>query len=773
MKKYLRYFFLIILVTLIWVLWSTISNLNNQITRRFEGRRWELPARIYGRSLDLFSGKTLPLEQLQLELDQLRYRSTQTQHLEKPGEYFLTGSRITIFSRAFSFPDNPQSAQPITVQFSGNHIISLENQQTGEPLSLFRLEPLHIASIYPGDNEDRLLIRIKDTPELLIKALLLTEDKTFYHHIGVRPFAIFRALLANVKAGKTVQGGSTLTQQLVKNFFLTSEKSIRRKLNGAIMALLVEYHYEKDEILEAYLNEIFLGQGGKRAIHGFAMASKFYFGRNIQELSADQLALLIGLAKGASYYNPRRHPERAKSRRNLILGNMITSGLLTEQIGLRLQQEPLGITKHKPSGITRYPAFIKLVRRQLKRDYNDEDLRNEGLSIFTTFDPFIQHQAENKLQRILTDLETEKKMDEDTLQGAFIICSSDQGEVQAVIGDRFVRQDGFNRVLEMKRPSGSVVKPAIYLTALARQEQYNLLTLLDDSPLSIPFNGEDWQPQNYDKAFHGSVPLMQSLAHSYNVATVRLGMELGIESIIDTLHLLGISREIPPYPSLLLGAIEFTPIEILQMYQSLAAGGYRTPLRSILAVTDKANHLLHRYPLTVKEAASPSSVFCLTRALQEVTRTGTARALKHMLPPKLLVAGKTGTTNDLRDSWFAGFTGSHVAVAWVGRDNNKPTQLTGSTGALRIWGSIMASITTSSLDLNPPEDIDFYYSNTIEGKLFADQCQRGELIPFIRNGILPPVTSCGLRDYIPNVKDYNQLPHEVEKTFQDLLRIFQ
>jgi len=405
---------------------SNISRLNDQITSRFEGRRWELPARIYGRPLDLYAGKELSKKQLQEELALLQY--TETNELKKPGEYLVSSNVFSIHSREIHFPDGRQEAAVIELTLVKNQVSSLTNQQTRQKIGLFRLEPLLIASIYPGDNEDRLLIRIQDTPELLIKTLLLTEDKKFYKHIGVSPLAILRALIANLKAGRTVQGGSTLTQQLVKNFFLSSEQSLGRKLNEALMALLLEYHYQKDEILEAYLNEIYLGQDGKRAIHGFAMASKFYFGRNIDELSRDQIALLVGIAKGASFYNPRRQPERAKARRNLILRNMGKAGLLTPDMSIDLQNRNLGVRKHIPSGITPYPAFVQLVRRQLKRDYRDEDLQSEGLSIFTTFDPVIQQQAEQSLQQVLTALEHERKMNPGTLQGAFVLCSADRGK---------------------------------------------------------------------------------------------------------------------------------------------------------------------------------------------------------------------------------------------------------------------------------------------------------------------------------------------------------
>ncbi|HID03566.1 MAG TPA: penicillin-binding protein 1B [Desulfobacterales bacterium] len=772
MKKFILFFLLTLLLVGSYGAWKHLSKLNKTITTSFEGMRWELPARIYGRPLELYVGKNLQQEQLQQELNLLRYTKKET--LEKPGEYQVKGTLLTIHSRETHFPDGKQEAVRIELKLINGQISSLSDQQSGQALPLFRLEPLHIASIYPGDNEDRLLVQIKDTPPLLIQALLLTEDKHFYKHIGIYPLAIVRALFANLKAGRTVQGGSTLTQQLVKNFFLTSEQSLRRKSNEALMALLLEFRYEKDDILESYLNEIYLGQDGKRAIHGFAMASKFYFQRNIDELSPDQMALLIGMAKGASYYNPRKHPERAKARRDLILKNMGQADLLSVESATEMQGRPLGVTERAPSGITPYPAFVQLVRQQLKRDYKDEDLQSEGLSVFTTFDPIIQQQAEESLQQVLTDIEKQQKLDKESLQGALVLCSVDQGEVLAVVGDRFPRQDGFNRALDMNRPVGSVIKPAVYLSALSQPDRFNLLSILNDEPLTIPLSGKNWEPQNYDKKYLGSVTLRHALIHSLNVPTVNLGLATGLNEIIQTIHTLGVSKEIPAFPSLLLGAVELPPITVLQMYQTIAAGGYKTPLRTILAVTDHQQKLLQSYPLTVEQAASPAAVFCLSTTMQEICKTGTGRRLRHLLPETLSVAGKTGTTDQLKDSWFAGFSGSHVAVAWVGHDDNSPTGLTGSTGAMRVWAEAMKRITTTPLSLSPPPNIDFYYSDIQSGQLFSDQCNRGELMPFIRDGLLPPVISCQARTPSRRInQDFQEIEKALHDGIQQIIRIFQ
>ncbi len=721
--------------------------LDKQITTWFEGKRWELPARIYARPLELYVGKIMPVSDLKKELLMLRYG--QKDIPDKPGEFNIRDGKITIFSRSFHFPDVQQPATLIKLTIHNNTVTALSEPGSDQTKNMFRLEPVQYASIYPTQNEDRVLIKLADAPELLIKGLLLIEDNNFYSHWGIRPTSIIRAALANLRAGKTVQGGSTLTQQLVKNIFLSNEQTILRKVNEAIMSLLLEFHYGKDEILETYLNEVYLGQDGKRAIHGFAMASRFYFGRDLGELEPEQLALLIGIVKGASYYSPRHQPERAKSRRNQVLSILASNQLISQEKADQLKNKPLEITKEAPSGITLYPAFLELVRKQLARDYNDEDLRSEGLSIFTTLDPIIQQQAEKSLAGELTAIE-KRRGGEDTrkLQGALVVASVDQGEVVAVVGNRAPRQAGFNRALDMKRPVGSVIKPAVFLTALAQPESYNLLTIINDTPINVPMAGDDWQPENYDHLFHGPIPLMQALIHSYNVATVQLGMELGLDKVIDMLRKLGIQENIDAYPSLLLGAVELPPIEVLQMYQTIAADGYKTPLRAILAVIDQQNITLQRYPLTVEQTIDSAAVFCLSNALQAVTTQGTASGLQRLLPEGLTVAGKTGTTNDLRDSWFAGFSGMHVAVAWVGRDDNKPTGLTGATGALGVWAATMAGISTSPLQPQPPDTINWYYADISTGQIFNQKCDTAQetLLPFISNGVLPEAVPCGTHD---------------------------
>lgn len=703
--------------------------LDATIRSQFEGKKWALPAKVYARPLEIFTGMDLTADALAQELTLLGYRKRLA--LQQPGDYSRDRHRFHLYTRAFTFWDGREQSLRIRVEFANQRISQLVALD-GTELDLVRLDPLQIASISPAHNEDRELVQLTDVPELLPAALMAVEDRNFYEHHGISLRGIARAMLANLKAGGFVQGGSTLTQQLVKNFYLSREKSLLRKLNEAQMSLLLELHYSKDEILEAYLNEVFLGQDGARAIHGFGLASQFYFERPLAQLAPEQIALLVGMVKGPTYYDPRRHPERALQRRNLVLEVLADSGILTARESERYQTRPLGVVEKRRLANNAYPAYLDLVRRQLTRDYREEDLRSEGLRIFTSLDPLKQREAEQAVAQRLGALERARDFPADTLQAAMLVTRAEDGEVLAVVGDRDRRQAGFNRALDARRPIGSLIKPVVYLTAF--EQGYHMASLLDDSPLTWQdVGGEVWEPQNYDQEFRGPVLLHDALAYSLNVPTARLGLELGLARVGDTLERLGIERTWPEYPSALLGAWELTPIEIAQLYQNFASNGYRSPLRAIRAVVAADGTPLQRYPLAVERVIEPLPVYLLNANLQSVTREGTARAIAARFGVDRPVAGKTGTTDDLRDSWFAGYDADHLVVAWVGRDDNQPMGLTGSQGALRLWIDWFAAIGIEPLFLLQPPGVQWYDIDLETGLLADGGCDKQRELPFAEN----------------------------------------
>ncbi|MCK9297255.1 MAG: penicillin-binding protein 1B, partial [Desulfobulbaceae bacterium] len=647
----------IIVLVLSSVAFSIYANYLDKVIRaKFDGKRWSIPAVVYARPLELYPDLAFTPEMLAEELQLGGYR--EDQQATAPGGYDRRGNVMHLVTRDFYFSDGPEKSTAVTVEFAGQRVAAITRTDTGERLPLVRIDPARIGSFHPREHEDRILLKRSDLPDLLVKSLVAVEDQHFYFHFGVDPLAILRAMFVNLRAGGTVQGGSTLTQQLVKNFFLNNQRTLGRKINEAIMALLLEMHYTKDEILTAYANEIFLGQDGGRAVHGFGLASQFYFRRDVKDLSPDQVAMLIGMIKGPSYYDPRRNEERCLQRRQVVLEMMRAGNVITEEQFQTAKVAKLESSDTIMSGFNRYPAFFELVRRQLDRDYREEDLTGDGLKILTTLDPQVQMKVEKQLAASLATLE--KRTNRKGLEGAVVVSSRDGGEILALAGGRHPLKPGFNRALDAQRPIGSLVKPAVYLTALANG--YTLATPVDDVAVTLASAGtKKWRPANFDKREHGRVPLYEALAHSYNLATIRVGLDVGVAKVIDNVRRLGVDRDFSPYPSFLLGAAPMSPLEVSQMFQTLASGGFYQPQRVIGSVLTADNKVVKRFGLSVEQRFPADIIFLLNNALKRVVSEGTAEALASYVPDYIKVAGKTGTSDDLRDSWFAGFTGDKLA----------------------------------------------------------------------------------------------------------------
>jgi penicillin-binding protein 1B len=708
-----------------------VGYLDKIIRHKFDGKRWALPAVVYARPLELYPGLSLTAPMLAAELQLAGYR--QDKAAKDPGGYDLAGNVIRLSTRDFAFPDGVEQSARITVEFSGSAVKKISRTDNGAELALARIDPARIGSFHPLENEDRVVYKREELPDLLVKTLIAVEDQHFQAHFGVDPLGILRAMFANIRAGKTVQGGSTLTQQLVKNFFLNNERTLYRKFNELIMALLIEAHYSKDEILTAYANEIFLGQDRGRAVHGFGLASQFYFRRELKDLSAAQMAMLVGMIKGPSYYDPRREPERCLQRRQVVLDVMRAEGVISDELYATAKSAGMEKGEMIQSGFNRYPAFLDLVRRQLGEEYREEDLTSNGLKILTTLDPQVQTQVEKHLQETMAALE--KRTGVTGLEGAVIVSSREGGEIQAVAGGREAMQSGFNRALDAHRPIGSLIKPVVYLTAL--NNGYTLATPVDDIVLTVSAAGaKDWRPANYDKKEHGVVPFYEALAHSYNLSTVRIGMDVGVEKVVENIGQMGIKRDFQPYPSFLLGTAEMSPLEVARMYQVFATGGFYQPQRVISSVLTLENKVVQRFGLSVEQRFSPETVFLLNTALQRVVSEGTARGLSRSIPETIKAAGKTGTTDELRDSWFAGYTGDRLAVVWVGCDDNKPTKLTGASGAMVVWGKIMQSLHPQPLELTEPEGIEWARINA-ESYGYSDEASRANVVLPFMAGTVP------------------------------------
>jgi penicillin-binding protein 1B len=618
------------------------------------------------------------------------------------------------------------------VDIENDRVSRLVDADSGVALSKIRLQPARIATLYGALEEDRRFVRLGEVPPLLVAGLQAVEDRDFKHHHGIDVSAIARAAWANLIAGHVVQGGSTLTQQLVKNLFLDRGQTLSRKLNEALLSLLIEAHYDKSRILEAYVNEVFLGQQGAQAVHGFAAASEFYFGRDLRSLGPADIALLVGMVRGPSYYDPRRNPQRALARRNTVLAEFRDTGLIDAATCAGASRQPIGTAANATLPRDRFPAFLDLVRRELHQEYPDAELHSAGLAIHTTLAPSVQAFGEQAIDHALQGLGKRGE----PLEAALVVSGAHDGEIEAMIGSRDVDAPGFNRALDALRPVGSLLKPFINLVALAQPQRYSLATLLDDSVVDLPQrDGSHWRPQNDDHQTHGQVLLIDALVHSWNLATVHLGLSIGVDRVRGFLESFGLGRDINPNPSMLLGAVGLSPFDVTRLYQYLAADGHALPLRAVRGVLDAQGRPLSRYAVKAGRGDYTTAARLVTYAMQQVAINGTAHAINEAGLGGLHAAGKTGTSDTQRDSWFAGFTGSQLAVAWVGRDDNKPTGLFGATGALKIWIELMKRLPSAPL-LVPQDGIERAWVDPHSGKREDAACVGARELPFA-NGYAP------------------------------------
>ena len=677
--------------------------LDQKIRSRIDGKVWDLPAAVYGRMVNLEPDMQISKNEMVRLLNATQYR--QVSAMTRPGEYTVQANSIEMIRRPFDFPDSKEGQVRARLTFNGDRLDTIENMDNNRQFGFFRLDPRLITMLQSANGEQRLFVKRNGFPDLLVDTLLATEDRHFYEHDGISLYSIGRAVLANLTAGRTVQGASTLTQQLVKNLFLSSERSYWRKINEAYMALIVDARYSKDRILELYMNEVYLGQSGDNEIRGFPLASLYYFGRPVEELSLDQQALLVGMVKGASVYNPWRNPKLALERRNLVLRLLQQQQVIDQELYDMLSARPLGV---QPRGgvISPQPAFMQMVRQELQAKLGDKVKDLSGVKIFTTFDSVAQDAAEKAATEGIPALKKQRKLPD--LETAMVVVDRFTGEVRAMVGGAEPQFAGYNRAMQARRSIGSLAKPATYLTALSQPNQYRLNTWIADAPISIRLsNGQTWSPQNDDRRYSdsGKVMLVDALTRSMNVPTVNLGMALGLPAVVDTWTKLGAPKnQLNAVPSMLLGALNLTPIEVAQAFQTIASGGNRAPLSALRSVIAEDGTVLYQsYPQAERAVPAPAAYMTLW-TMQQVVQRGTGRQLGAKYPG-LHLAGKTGTTNNNVDTWFAGIDGGQVTITWVGRDNNQPTKLYGASGAMSIYQRYLANQTPTPLVLTPPEDV--------------------------------------------------------------------
>ncbi|MCT6665204.1 bifunctional glycosyl transferase/transpeptidase [Enterobacter mori] len=697
------WFWLLLKLFIVFVVLIAIYGvyLDQKIRSRIDGKVWQLPAAVYGRMVNLEPDMSISKNEMVKLLQATQYR--QVTKMTRPGEFTVQAKSIEMIRRPFDFPDSKEGQVRARLTFDGDRLETIENMDNDRQFGFFRLDPRLITMLSSANGEQRLFVARNGFPDLLVDTLLATEDRHFYEHDGISLYSIGRAVLANLTAGRTVQGASTLTQQLVKNLFLSSERSYWRKANEAYMAVLMDARYSKDRILELYMNEVYLGQSGDNEIRGFPLASLYYFGRPVEELSLDQQALLVGMVKGASIYNPWRNPKLALERRNLVLRLLQQQQVIDQELYDMLSARPLGV---QPRGgvISPQPAFMQMVRQELQSKLGDKVKDLSGVKIFTTFDSVAQDAAEKAAVEGIPALKKQRKLSD--LETAMVVVDRNTGEVRAMVGGAEPQFAGYNRAMQARRSIGSLAKPATYLTALSQPNQYRLNTWIADAPISLRQpNGQVWSPQNDDKQFSGQVMLVDALTRSMNVPTVNLGMALGLPAITDTWQKLGVPKDqLHPVPAMILGALNLTPIEVAQAFQTIASGGNRAQLSALRSVIAEDGTVLYQSFPQAERAVPAQAAYMTLWTMQQVVQRGTGRQLGAKYPG-LHLAGKTGTTNNNVDTWFAGIDGREVVITWVGRDNNQPTKLYGASGAMSIYQRYLANQSPVPLNLVAPEDI--------------------------------------------------------------------
>ena len=719
--------------------------LDASIKHHFSGNKWQVPAQIYARVLDVSVEQEITPTEIIDELTLLGYRKVPS--VQGSGEYRYRNKQLIFMRRAFDFIEGSEPIRLIRITWNGPRIAMIEEAlprqlsfESAASLASIQLEPWLVSRLVSSHREDRMLLDIDKVPPMLVNALTLVEDKDFYKHHGVAPLSILRALLANIAAGRTVQGGSTLTQQLVKNLYLTREKSIVRKAKEALMAIVIDARYSKDQILQAYLNEVFVGQNGDLGVHGFGLGSHFYFDRPIEELNTAEIALLVGMVKGPSYYNPRRYPERAMERRDLVLRILFENNEISADEYEMFVNMPIQVASGASLASGKHPAFMDQVRRELTDILADPDIRESGVKVFTSLDINAQRRAEKALSGTVNRLSEQRELP--TLEGAMMVTDIASGEIRAIVGSKNTTYSGFNRALDARRQIGSLIKPAIYLTALEQPARFNLATPLQDEPISLDDEGgKQWQPQNADKQFRGRVPLVTALTQSLNVPTVNLGLDLALLNVVDTLRRLGIKTPINEVPALTLGAIDLSLFQVNQMYQAIANTGEFRSLHTVNAIVSPNNRLLWQHSGYSERRLDEAATYLTNYALHKVTVEGTAKRVKQNFA-SVNMAGKTGTTDDYRDSWFAGFDRNILVTTWIGDDNNKTTGLTGASGALSAFIAYQKSQEPKSLSRRFPAGLGIAHFDPLSGDVKVAGCQGSISVPAILDVLPEPQRDC-------------------------------
>ncbi|MEW5912375.1 MAG: PBP1A family penicillin-binding protein [Thermodesulfobacteriota bacterium] len=673
----------------------------SDIDQRYASLRWQSASRISSDVMTLEPGLCITKKEVLERLGALGYRSAGK--ISRPGEYRLSGGNLYVWLKA---QDDGLQGFPVLLTWKSGCMSTIGNLKERQHLARLDLAPQHLSAVMGSSGELRTLVSLDRMPRQLCLAILAAEDSRFYQHHGLDISGLARAMWSNFRSKSLREGGSTITQQLVKNYFLSPERTFRRKLEEAVISLVTEWRFKKNEILEMYLNEIYLGQDGPAAIHGVGEAARYYFKKDCQDLSLAESALLAGMVKGPNLYSPFKNLALAKKQRDRVLQRMLQMRWISPEEYMRAEQTPI-VVHRESSRAHLAPYFLDLVTRQLREEFSDKVLRESGLRVRTTLDTHLQHLAEEALRKGLARVEKQIRPRGDApykpLQGVLIAMDPQSGVVKALVGGREDVRGGFNRAVQARRQPGSAFKPFVFQAAL---DKYTLSSFIADTPVVVDLHPGRWEPVNYDRRYKGRITLRTALEESRNAATVRLGLAVGIDRVIQTTKADGIKSGLKKVPALLIGGVEVTPLELAVAYCSFANGGFRVVPSTLASVSGPhGKKITLQIPQKV-QVMSAQKAFLMTSLLKGVALHGTARRLSK-LGVDFPVACKTGTTNDYRDAWLVGYTPDLLTLVWVGYDDGRSLGRAASSIALPIWADFMmqANRGRPKKDFTQPEGI--------------------------------------------------------------------
>jgi len=682
------------------IAWASYQGVERGVGERLLTREIPVPSRLYARSKVLRVGSSPKKSGAGEQLEAAGYRRVEAEPVGV-GEFLADEKRWVVGGRRFPSRDGWVEARTVHVALDGRGRVASLRDAGGAALKQVELEPPVIGFFHDEAPQYREEVPLGELPEHLVDAFLAIEDTRFFEHRGVDPFRVVGAAVANLRAGRIVQGGSTITQQLARNLYLTRERVLSRKLEEAAIAVVLEEELSKEQILDAYLNEIYLAQRGPLAVHGVGGAARHYFGQDVRDLRPHQSALLAALARGPSRYSPTRDPEAAQARRDLVLSSMLEVGFLDEATYEVEVVSPLGLRPKVPR-VRSTAYFVDHVRTALESEHEKSALEGEELRIHTTLDWPLQMLAEKAVKEGLADLEKRapKLLKRDPpAEAALLVIDPGSGDILAMVGGRDYGRSQFNRSTQARRQPGSVFKAVVALAALRPpQPAFTLASTVHDGEIVVPApepepgeeQEEDWVPANHDEEFRGQVTLRTALEESLNIPMVLVGQQVGLERVIDTARLMGIRGRLRPVPSIALGTFEVSLMSMTRAYAVLASGGYKRTTRTWTQVTTAEGKSLAKQTTRRKRVFGPEEIYLVTSALEGAVERGTAKTVREY-GYRGPLAAKTGSSDDYRDGWFIGYTPELAVGVWVGFDDEGSLGLPGARTALPIFTRFIKS----------------------------------------------------------------------------------